>query len=87
MANDIHSPDDIDYWRERNSKLQSDIKALKNTLSEKKNKLAMYTDIRDTYYEISRGDYISELVEEEKQRMEQERQKELQKAKKKKGSR
>jgi len=87
QANDIHSPDDIDYWRERNSKLQSDIKALKNTLTDKKNKLAMYTDIRDTYYEISRGDYISKLVEEEKQRREQERQKELQKAKKKKGSR
>ena len=87
IANDIHSPDDIDYWRERNSKLLSDITVLKNSIAEKKNKIAMYTDIRDTYYEISRGDYISKLVEEEKQRREQERQKELQKAKKKKGSR
>ena len=87
MANDIHSPDDINSWRNRNSKLQSDIMAHKNTLAEKKNKIAMYTDIRDTYYEISRGDYISKLVEEEKLRRKQERQKELQKAKKKKGSR
>ena len=87
MANDIHSPDDIEYWRDRNSKLQSDIMALKNTIAEKKNKLAMYTDIHDTYYEISRGDYISKLVEEEKLHREQERQKELQKTKKKKGSR
>ena len=86
-ANDIHSPDDINTWRDRNSKLQSDIMALKNTLTDKKNKLAMYTDIRDTYYEISRGDYISKLVEEEKLRREQERKKKLQEAKKKKGSR
>ena len=87
QANDIHSPDDINCWREQNTKLHSDIMALKNTLTEKKNTIAMYSDIRDTYYEISRGDYISKLVEEEKLRKEQERQKELQKAKKKKGSR
>lgn len=87
MANDIHSPDEINYWRNRNSKLQSDIMALKNTLTEKKNKIAMYTDIRDTYYEISRGDYISKFVEEEKLRREQEHQKKSQEVKKKKGSR
>ena len=86
-ANDIHSPDDIDYWRERNSKLLSDITVLKNTLAEKKNKIAMYSDIRDAYYEISRGDYISKLVEEEKMRREQERKKKSQEVKKKKGSR
>jgi hypothetical protein len=87
IANDINSPDDINSWRNRNSKLQSDIMALKNSLAEKKNKLAMYTDIRDTYYKISRGDYISKLVEEEKLRSEQERQKKSQEVKKKKGSR
>ncbi|SEL42851.1 relaxase/mobilization nuclease domain-containing protein [Ruminococcus albus] len=87
QANDIHSPDDINCWREQNTKLHSDIMALKNTIAEKKNKLAMYTDIRDTYYEISCGDYISKLVEEEKLRREQERQKKSQEVKKKKGSR
>ena len=87
LANDIHSIYDINTWRERNNKLQSDITALKNTLAEKKNKTAMYTDIRDTYYEISRGDYISKLVEDEKLRREQERQKKSQEVKKKKGSR
>lgn len=87
MANDIHSPDDIDYWRKRNSKLLSDITVLKNSIAEKKNKIARYTDIRDTYYEISRGDYISKLVEEEKLRREQEHQKKSQEVKKKKGSR
>lgn len=87
QANDIYSLDDINSWRNRNSKLQSDIMALKNTLVEKKNKLAMYTDIRDTYYEISRGDYISKLVDEEKLRREQELQKKSQEVKKKKGRR
>ncbi len=87
QANDIHSPDDINSWRDRNNKLLSDIITLKNTIAEKKNKLAMYIDIRETYIEISRGDYISKLVEEEKLRREHERQKELQKTKKKKGSR
>ncbi len=86
-ANDINSPDDINTWRERNSKLLSDITALKNTLAEKKNRIAMYTNIRDTYYEISQGDYISKLVEKEKLRREQERQKKSQEVKKKKGSR
>ena len=38
-------------------------------------KLKMYLDIRDTYNEISRGDYVSRLVEEEKLRRENEKQK------------
>ncbi|MCR5142506.1 MAG: relaxase/mobilization nuclease domain-containing protein [Ruminococcus sp.] len=87
QANDINSPNDIISLRERNSKLLSDINALKNSLANKKNKLVRYIDIRDTYNEISRGDYISKLVEEEKFRREKERQKESQKTKKKKGSR
>ena len=37
-------------------------------------KLRVYLDIRDTYNEISRGDYISKLVEEERQRKEQKKQ-------------
>ena len=38
-------------------------------------KLKEYLDIRDTYNEISRGDYVSRLVEEEKLRREQEQKK------------
>ena len=87
QANDIHSTDDINYWREQNTKLHSDIMALKNTLTEKKNRIAMYTNIRDTYYEISQSDYISKLVEEEKLRREQESQKKSNEVKNKKGSR
>lgn len=35
-------------------------------------KLKVYLDIRDTYNDISRGDYVSRLVEQERQRREQE---------------
>ena len=73
QANDIESSEDISAWREQNSKLLSDISALKNSLMENKNKLVRYSDIRDTYNEISRGDYISKLFEEEKLRREQEK--------------
>ena len=31
----------------------------------------VYCDIRDTYYKISKGDYLSNLVEEERKRREQ----------------
>ena len=87
QANDIYSPDDIISWCERNNKLLSEIESLKNTLSEKKNKLVRYTDICDTYKRISRGDYISNLIEDEKLRREQEKNIGTQKTKKKKGSR
>ncbi|WP_287991405.1 relaxase/mobilization nuclease domain-containing protein [Ruminococcus sp.] len=65
--------------QEDNAEMSSNIITLKNSLAEKKNKIAMYTDIRDTYYEISSGDYISKLVEEKKQHREQERQKKISK--------
>ena len=71
--------------QEDDNEMSSEILALNNSLVEKK--IAMYTDIRETYYDISRGDYISKLVEEEKLRREQEKNKKTQKAKKKKGSR
>ncbi len=58
-----------------------EIVALKNSLVDKKKKIAMYSDIRDTYNEITRGDYISKLVEEEKLRREQECQKQIKKNK------
>ena len=87
QANDIDSPDDIISWRERNSRTLAEIEKLKNSLSEKKNKLVRYMDIRDTYKSISRGDYISNLIEDEKLRRELEKNIGTQKTKKKKGSR
>lgn len=44
-------------------------------------KLKEYLDIRDTYNEISRGDYVSKLVEEERQRREKEQKKQFPKKK------
>jgi hypothetical protein len=44
-------------------------------------KLRVYQDIKDTYKEISQGDYISKLVEEEKLRREQEHKKQPHKKK------
>ena len=44
-------------------------------------KLREYLDIRDTYNDISKGDYISKLVKEEKLRREQEQKKQPQKKK------
>lgn len=83
--NDISSPGDIISLCERNRKLLSEINAMKNSLAEKKNKLVRYADIHDTYNEISRGDYISKLVEEEKQRMTQEKNNVTKKPNKRKG--
>ena len=87
QANNINSPDDITFWRDQNDKLLSEIAELKNSVYEKKNRLVRYSDIRDTYKEISKGDYISKLIEEEKLRREKEKNKDIQKPKKKKGSR
>ena len=87
QANNINSPDDITFWRNQNDKLLSEIDELKKSVYEKKNRLVRYSDIRDTYKDISSGDYISRLVEEERQRREQEQNKKIQKPKKKKGSR
>ena len=87
QTNNINSLDDITFWRDQNDKLLSEIAELKNSVYEKKNRLVRYSDIRDTYKEISKGDYISKLVEEEKLRREKEKNKDIQKPKKKKGSR
>lgn len=57
----------------RISKLKKEYE--KSPSEELKNKLIVYSDIRDTYYEISKGDYISNLAEEERKRKEQEQSK------------
>ena len=75
QANNINSPDDITFWSDQNDKLLSEIAELKDSVYEKKNRLVRYSDIRDTYKDISSGDYISRLVEEERQRREQEQKK------------
>ena len=85
--NNIMTEYDRIMLKQKNEKLQRKISDMKEKLTKKRNKLVRYVDIRDTYERISKRDYVEELVAEEKLRREQEEQKRLQKAKKRKGSR
>ena len=71
--------------KRKNEGLQSKISNMKEKLTKKRNKLIRYVDIRDTYDQISKEDYVSNLVEEEKLRQEQEAQKQTKKPIKRKG--
>ena len=69
--NNIHSKADIDQLRNQVYRLQTKINALKDTLEKTRQRYDVYCDISKTYGEISKGDYIRNLVEEERQRQEQ----------------
>ncbi|WP_294469342.1 hypothetical protein [uncultured Ruminococcus sp.] len=68
--NNIHSKADIDHLRNQAYRLQAKINALKDTLEKTRQRYDVYCDISKTYGEISKGDYISNLVEEERKRQE-----------------
>ena len=65
--NDIRSHADADSLREKARLLGIKISALKDKLEGCRNRYDVYSDIFKTYGEITKGDYISKLVEEEKQ--------------------
>ena len=67
----IHSKADYDLLRNQTYSLQSKINSLKDTLEKTRQRYDVYCDIAKTYGEISKGDYISNLVEEERKRQEQ----------------
>ena len=69
--NDIHSPADVDRLKEQAEHLGKKISALKENLEGCRQRYDVYTDIANTYAELSKGDYISKLVEEERLRREQ----------------
>ena len=71
-SNDIRTLADIDRLREKTEKLNKKISALKDNLEGCRQRFDVYSDISKTYAEISQGDYISKLVEKERQRREQE---------------
>lgn len=77
--NDIHSPADVDSLRENARHLGIKISALKEKLEGCRKRFDVYSDIFKTYAEISKGDYISKMVEEEKLRREQQSRKEKKK--------
>lgn len=68
--NGIYSPADMDKLKHDAESLDKKIAALKDNLEGCKQRYNVYSDIAKTYGEISEGDYISKLVEEEKQRKE-----------------
>ena len=70
-SNNIHTLSDIDRLREKTEKLNKKISALKDNLEGCRKRYDVYSDIAKTYREISQGDYISKMVEEEKERREQ----------------
>jgi hypothetical protein len=67
----IYTQADFDRRKERTSNIDKKIAALKDSLDKCRQQYDVFRDIRDTYYRISKGDYISNLVEEERQRQEQ----------------
>ena len=67
----IHNRSDYDLLKNQTYSLQSKINALKDTLEKTRQRYDVYCDISKTYGEISKGDYISNLVEEECKRQEQ----------------
>ena len=69
--NNIHSKADYDLLKNQTYSLQAKINALKDTLEKTRQRYDVYCDISKTYGEISKGDYISNLVEEERKRQEQ----------------
>ncbi len=69
--NNIHSKADYDLLKNQTYSLQSKINTLKDTLEKTRQRYDVYCDIAKTYGEISKGDSISNLVEEERRRQEQ----------------
>ncbi len=74
-SNNIQSHSDYDRLKVLQQETDKKTTALKNSFENCKNLYNTYSDIAKTYYEISKGDYISNLVAEEKQKRERERQK------------
>ena len=83
--NNIMTECDRIMLKRKNESLMSKIANMKEKLTKKRNKLVRYVDIRDTYDQISKEDYVSKLVEEEILRKEQEAQKQVKKHIKRKG--
>ena len=74
-SNDIHTLADIDRLREKTENLNQKTSALKENLEGCKKKYDVYMDIYTTCNEISKGDYLSRLVEEEKKHREKNKKK------------
>ncbi len=68
--NNILTHSDCDHLKVLQQETDKKIAALKNNFENCKHLYDTYTDIAHTYYEISKGDYISKLVAEEQKKRE-----------------
>lgn len=69
--NEILNSADVDALRRNVESLSKRVSSMKDNLEKCRQRYEVYCDIRDTYNKISKGDYISNLVAEERQRREQ----------------
>lgn len=70
--NGINTPADLDRLKVLLHDTDKQMTALKESFKSCQQMYDVYSDIAKTYYEISSGDYISRLVEEERKRQERE---------------
>ena len=70
---------DYDHLRNRIESLKKHVDTLKESYEKSQKELDVYVDLANTFYEISNGDYLAKLEEEERQRKEklQEKKKKL----------
>ena len=69
--NEIFNAADADDLREHVKTLGKRIGSMRENLEKCRQQYEVYSDIRDTYYKISKGDYLNNLVEEERKRRDQ----------------
>ena len=68
LNNGISEKSDLDHLDSKLQENKKQIASLKETLRKCQQTYTVYADIAKTYREISQGDYISKLVEEERKR-------------------
>ena len=70
-SNNISDRADYDRLKAVQQETEKKISALKNSFENCKQIYDVYSDIAKTYYDISKGDYISRLIEQEKEKEKQ----------------
>ena len=76
-TNNINSRSDYDRLKALHQETDKKIAALKSNFENCKQLYDIYSDIAKTYYDISKGDYISRLVDEERKKRERSKPKSL----------
>ena len=71
-GSNIQNRADLERIKSAKQETNKKIAALKYSFENCKQLYEVYADIASTYYQISNGDYISKLIEEEKRRLERE---------------